>query len=731
MTVSTTTRYNEAAAGATVYYFTFRCDDTSWLRVYVGGVLVGTAYTAALNADQSTSPGGTVTFPAAATDVVRIERVTPLTQATAYAAYDAFPAETHELALDKVTLALQDSAAQEAALRAAGDAAEAALRAAADAAIIASGAQPANVGLALVTATGSTEARTVATRFSDRPSVLDFGADPTGAADSTAAFTAASAACVAAGGGDILIPAGDFKIGDLAWQSGVRWVGKGRGRTVLTRLNAGDSYILRAQGTVGSTSNLSSNAAAGAFSVAVANGALWAVGDWALIRESTYVATTVGRKQQVLRVVDVTGNTVTFAEPLFEAYTTAATAQLCVYTPIQDIGLYDLSMVGVNAVGGGGVVQVIRAANVEIDGVSAQYAHEPGLFYLETSRDVLLHNVIGKDGVQVGTAGKGYGLDVNEACAFVRVEDSLFENVRECTFTNRTTWSKFIRNRCVGSEDSGFNTHGSFVTHIDIHDNQVIGVKNGSGLIVGYSTHNAGDQDISIKRNMVKFPATASYGIIASAPTGKENKRIEISGNRVLLSGSNYGIAAAYSNQVDIRDNHIDFQGLAGNSGLYLVVVTEGTVAGNRVRNGTGTYGVRMDSCVDVDLLDNGCDALDASSNYKFEGTNTRCFVRTARQDKYGVAGTLPGYSGRVQRGTATTTGFSAGASTVDVAVTFPSAYPTGVVPVVVCETKDSTFPLITQIKTVSATGFTVRVCDAGGTSRTIASQDIYWKAVE
>jgi hypothetical protein len=377
------------------------------------------------------------------------------------------------------------------------------------------------------------------------------------------------------------------------------------------------------------------------------------------------------------------------------------------------------------------VVQAIRAVNVEIDSVAAQYAHGTAHFYLETSRNVLLHNIIARDGVQMSSAGKGYGLDVNEACAFVTVEDSLFENVREATFTNRSTWSKFLRNRCVGNYDNGVNTHGSFVTHTDIHDNEIVGVVNGSGIVVGYGTHGAGDQDISIKRNTVKFPSAAGYGIIAAAPVGKENTRIEISGNRVVLAGSNYGIAAAYAKQVQIRDNNVEFGGLAGNTGLYLVVVTEGTVAGNRVRNGTGTYGVRMDSCVDVDLLDNGADALDPNSNYKFEGTNTRCFVRTARQDRYSVVGTLPGYSGRVQRGTATTTGFAAGASTVDVAVTFPSAYPTGVVPVVTCELKDSTHPLITQIKTVSATGFTVRVCDAGGTSRTIASQDIYWKAVE
>lgn len=724
MTVSTTTNFNEAAAGATVYYFTFRADSADWVRVYIDDVLQGTNFVLALNADQAASPGGSVTLPVEATGTVRIERSTPMTQEVAYAAYDAFPAETHEAALDKVSMALQDATALEAATRAAADLAEATARAAADAAIIASGAQPANVGLALVTV--GTEARTVAARFADRTNVVDYGADPSGVADSTAAFEAAANAGI-----EVVIPAGEFLLGDMTWPSGVRFVGAGRNRTILRRANAGDSHLMWAEGTVGLASALAANAAAGAFSVTVGNGALWTVGHYALLREATYVATTTGRKQQILRVANVAGNVVSFVEPLFEAYTTAASAELCVVSLHQDGGLYGVSLEGVNAIGGGGLLVAKLAQGFELDDVAAQYSHGTAQFYLETCRDVLLHNVAARDGVQVSTAGMGYGLDVNEACAFVTVEDSIFENVRECSFTNRSTFGKFLRNRCVGNYDNGVNTHGAFVTHIDIHDNEIVGVVNGSGIVVGYGTHGAGDQDISIKRNVVKFPSAAGYGIVVASPTGKEATRVEISGNRVVLAGTNYGIAAAYAKQVDVKDNHIDFQGLAGNTGLYLVVVTEGTVSGNRVRNGTGAYGVRMDSCVDVDLLDNGCDGLDANNNYKFEGTNARCFVRTARQDDYGVTGTLLGYSGRVQRGTATTTGFAAGAATVDVAVTFPSAYPTGVVPTVVVTPKDSTFPLVCSIKTVSATGFTVRVFDAGGTSRTIASQDIYWKAVE
>jgi hypothetical protein len=97
--------------------------------------------------------------------------------------------------------------------------AEAAARAAADAAIIASADEPANVSLAPVIATGSIQARTVATRFGDWVNVLDFGADPTGVADSTTAIQAAIDAASTLYGSvyyckTVFFPPGEYKVSD-------------------------------------------------------------------------------------------------------------------------------------------------------------------------------------------------------------------------------------------------------------------------------------------------------------------------------------------------------------------------------------------------------------------------------------------------------------------------------------------------------------------------------------
>lgn len=100
-----------ATALQTVFPFAFRCDDSATLKVYKDDILLGGgAYTVALNADQTVSPGGTVTLAvgAALNAVVSIERVSPDQQSLSLATYGAFPAKTIELAFDKLVMLLQE-----------------------------------------------------------------------------------------------------------------------------------------------------------------------------------------------------------------------------------------------------------------------------------------------------------------------------------------------------------------------------------------------------------------------------------------------------------------------------------------------------------------------------------------------------------------------------------------------------------------------------------------------
>lgn len=90
----------------TDFDFTFKTFQASDIQVYLDDVLQGSGYSVTLNSDQETSPGGTVIFDVAPADQtnITIVREVPLSQNVDYQPYDPFPANTHEAALDKLTM---------------------------------------------------------------------------------------------------------------------------------------------------------------------------------------------------------------------------------------------------------------------------------------------------------------------------------------------------------------------------------------------------------------------------------------------------------------------------------------------------------------------------------------------------------------------------------------------------------------------------------------------------
>lgn len=75
-----------------------------------------------------------------------------------------------------------------------------------------------------VTATDGTTARTLAARAGDRINVLDYGADPTGASDSAAAFTAAMDAIASGSWGVVFVPRGSYQLASAVNQPAGRSV---------------------------------------------------------------------------------------------------------------------------------------------------------------------------------------------------------------------------------------------------------------------------------------------------------------------------------------------------------------------------------------------------------------------------------------------------------------------------------------------------------------------------
>jgi hypothetical protein len=167
--------------------------------------------------------GGTVRTAVAvpATSTLTIYREVPFTQATSYAENDAFPAASHERALDKLTTITQQlerritncirgteatplspipspTGTQQFVLSAASN-------------------QPPSwqelpsLSAGPITATGSTQARFLSDRFADVVNVKDFGAVGNGVTDDTAALQAAINAAQTRGGSGAFVPRGTYK----------------------------------------------------------------------------------------------------------------------------------------------------------------------------------------------------------------------------------------------------------------------------------------------------------------------------------------------------------------------------------------------------------------------------------------------------------------------------------------------------------------------------------------
>jgi len=93
------------------FAYDFRVDNAGDMWVYLDGQRTASGWSINGIGNQS---GGTVTFYSAPGNGVRIDflRIVPLTQETNYTPYGSFPAESHELALDKLTMAIQQVSGQ-------------------------------------------------------------------------------------------------------------------------------------------------------------------------------------------------------------------------------------------------------------------------------------------------------------------------------------------------------------------------------------------------------------------------------------------------------------------------------------------------------------------------------------------------------------------------------------------------------------------------------------------
>lgn len=328
-----------------------------------------------------------------------------------------------------------------------------------------------------------------------------------------AAVAAAVAAASAAGGGKVIAPADStIDLTGITLASGVSI--HGAGPSTVFRLNTAtnDAKAFTMTGTVGSGVDLASNAAEGAVAVTLTSGggASFAAGDLVYLAQTLSTGGGDWPYYQLLRVRSVVSDTVTFWEPLADAYTTANGAELVkMTTPAENIGIYDCTIDGtlgsgtnahgiwlVNAVRP--VIQNVRLLGFNGSGLLLYRAYAPKVTNVWTEDS-------GSSGysdawIEYVTGGTVDGLTSHRASGFgpqfTHVVHSAIANLLSFGATNRaiklsaTSYCAFANVHAEGGLSTGLSV--TIASHHNVFSN-VVALKNATaGLWLGDGFSGAG-----------------------------------------------------------------------------------------------------------------------------------------------------------------------------------------------------------------------------------------------
>jgi len=485
------------------------------------------------------------------------------------------------------------------------------------------------------TETGSA-ATTIADVLRRQLWLADFGATEDGTTDDSVAWATAIAAAESLGGAEIIV-SGDTVLKNVAWAASVslRCI---NGARLIGNPSISSDYAITMTGTVGTASALSANAAQGARAVVVASAAAFSVGQYVVLRESTYIDSPDGRKQQFTKITNIVGTTISLRDELLDPYTTAASAELAVLNPIHSVRFTDVEIYNPSSSVGGGIDAIYLAdcdfGRLEISGTCSSAA-----FKMQNSANIFcvshFHDCTG------GSPGSSIGLGwyIWNSHHVHIMPGSHFENLTENSFEFRSRW-------CTASftardvRDSAFNTHGNGNHDIWIYNFSVDG-SDGVGIAVGYGAHVYGDRNITVGPG--RIANTASHGLSSSGSSGKENIGciyfdIRVSAFKLTSAGSSSGLYIDRNIDGDIHGCNVDGT-TVGNATDACISILNGTrtkARGNRVRNSTSGYGINATSCADLDLALN--DIYNCSNNINTTSSTGNSTVRFNTADDTTVA---------------------------------------------------------------------------------------------
>jgi hypothetical protein len=268
--------------------------------------------------------------------------------------------------------------------------------------------------------------------------VLDYGADSSGVLPCDSAFKKALIALTGKSG-NILFPKGTFLFNNTIQinRDSITIKGAGYDSTKLVFNLAGASKnCIDVVGSIqyADTSRLSTTASRNANTVNVYSASKFAIGDWVMIgmNDSAYFYSSwaYGSLVQLLRINNISGNTISFESPLRCTYPISQKPKITQLAVRTTIGIECLKLMRMDATASQtSNINFDKVVNAWIEGIesdSCNFAH----IGLSRCSNIEVNNSYIHQAFAYGGGGQGYGIAVQDGTGECKIEGNIFVHLR-------------------------------------------------------------------------------------------------------------------------------------------------------------------------------------------------------------------------------------------------------------------------------------------------------------
>jgi hypothetical protein len=293
-----------------------------------------------------------------------------------------------------------------------------------------------------------------------------YGATGNGTTDDTAAVQNAVNAAATAGL-PVYFPAGTYKVtSTIVLPGNLQIIGAGRSRVTIDGSGLTTAYqpILQAAGTTGTSTTLSANVAEQSLTCTVASAAAFTAGDYVRLESTASTGADGVLAGEILRILSISGTTITFETYTQDAYTTANSAKITKLSMVDGIDISGITIQGqinpATALLCG--IQLRLCINARVSDIGIRYCHAFGIDNWESLRTRITNSdfyYCENDALGYAICNDGAAQDtVVTGCSFVRCKTAI-EHTGSTGTGGVARRCIFAYNTILGGYRAGMQSH--------------------------------------------------------------------------------------------------------------------------------------------------------------------------------------------------------------------------------------------------------------------------------